>query len=226
MPVTEDRSAPYAPPTVIIDIVSRYRNRGLPFPVNAEVLARAGVSESLIPRTLQSLQTLDLIKDNGNPTETLEGLRLAPEGEYKSKLAAWLKSTYAGIFAFFDPAKDDEVRIRDAFRGYNPIRQQDRMVTLFEGLCVDAGLIPKKPSVKKASLTARATGKMSVTARVIKAKPKTSNGLPPAIAGLLESLPAPADGWTAAERAKFLKTFESVLDFCIPTITVKKETAA
>ena len=67
---------------------------------------------------------------------------------------------------------------------------------------------------------------MSVTARVIKAKPKTSNGLPPAIAGLLESLPAPADGWTAAERAKFLKTFESVLDFCIPTITVKKETAA
>ena len=87
MPVTEDRPAPYAPPSAIIDFVSRYRHRNVPFPVTADVLARIGVSQSLIPRTLQALQTLDLINEIGNPTETLEGIRLAPEAEYKKRLS-------------------------------------------------------------------------------------------------------------------------------------------
>jgi hypothetical protein len=53
---------------------------------------------------------------------------------------------------------------------------------------------------------------------------KQGEALPPPIAGLLESLPS--DGWTAADRAKFLKTFESVLDFSIPVVKEKKDTAA
>jgi Family of unknown function (DUF5343) len=224
MPVTEDRPAPYAPPSAIIEIVSRYRSRGLMFPISAEVLARIGISESLIPRTLQSLQTLDLFNDAGNPTETLEGIRLAPEAEYKKRLADWLKSAYAGIFVIVDPTKDGSVRIRDAFRGYNPVGQQERMVTLFEGLCAEAGLVPEKPSAKKVAII-RSSSKASVPVR-LKAKPKISGALPPAIAGLLESLPASSDGWTDADRAKFLKTFESVLDFSIPIIKEKKETAA
>jgi septal ring-binding cell division protein DamX len=222
MSVTEDRPAPYATTSSIIDIVSRYRNRGLPFPVTAEVLARAGISDSLIPRTMQSLQTLDLINDAGNPTETLEGIRLAPEAEYKTCLANWLKGTYAGIFAFVDPSKDDGIRIRDAFRGYKPIGQQDRMVALFEGLCAEAGLINSKPATPRpASATPRprTTTSASTTVRAaLKPKAKTSSAseLPAALAGLLASLPAEGNGWTAATRKKFLTTFESVLDFCFP----------
>ncbi len=60
MAVTQEKPAPYAPASAILDIVSRYRNRGLVFPVNADVLARVGISDSLIPRTLQALQVLDL----------------------------------------------------------------------------------------------------------------------------------------------------------------------
>jgi len=228
MPVTEDRPAPYAPPSAVIEIVTRYRKRGLPFPVNADVLARIGISESLIPRTLQSLQTLDLFNDIGNPTETLEGIRLAPEAEYKNRLADWLKGTYAGIFAIVDPTKDEPVRIRDAFRGYNPVGQQDRMVILFEGLCAEAGLVapkvaaPQRPRVHQATVKIRSTSKVS-------AKPSSSKGspeLPPAIGGLLASIPPASEGWTAAERSKFLKTFESVLDFAIPIVKEKKDTAA
>jgi Family of unknown function (DUF5343) len=231
MPVTEDRPAPYATTSSILDILGRYRNRGLPFPVTAEVLARAGISESLIPRTLQSLQTLDLINDAGNPTEVLEGLRLAPEGEYKSRLAAWLRGTYAGIFAFVDPLQDDGVRIRDAFRGYVPIGQQDRMVALFEGLCTEAGLIaPKaKPTPRAAGAAPRpraapssASTPSSVRAGK-KAKPSAHGGLPPALTGLLESLPSGDDGWSQAERDKFYSTFGTVLDFCIPIRTKQKE---
>ncbi len=229
MAVTENRPAPYAPPSAISDFISRYRHRNVPFPVNAEVLARIGISESLTARTLHSLQTLDLINEAGNPTDTLEGIRLAPEAEYKARLADWLKGAYAGVFAIVDPTKDGPVRIRDAFRGYNPRGQQDRMVILFEGLCAEAGLIPEKSSAIKAKPVIRAA--VGIATSRAKATPKVagsraSGGLPPAIAGLLESLPSPNDGWTAADRAKFLKTFESVLDFSIPITKEKKETAA
>ena len=40
--------------------------------------------------------------------------------------------------------------------------------------------------------------------------------IPPAIAGLLESLPPEGEGWTKAQREKFMVTFGSVLDFVIP----------
>jgi hypothetical protein len=146
MAVTQDKPVPYAAPTSILEIVSRRRHRGLPNPINADVLGRASIPPSLIPRTLQALQTLDLIDEEGNPTPTFEAIRKAPEAEYKRSLEDWLKGAYAEVFAFVDPATDDEVRIRDAFRSYNPAGQQDRMVTLFQGLCVAAGLAPDKPS--------------------------------------------------------------------------------
>ncbi len=104
---------------------------------------------------MQALQTLDLFKENGNPTETLEGIRLAPEAEYKKRLEDWIKGAYADVFAFVDPAVDDDTRIRDAFRNYQPIAQQPRMVTLFKGLCAAAGLIGDKPRAPRAPAPAR-----------------------------------------------------------------------
>lgn len=144
MPVTPDASAPYAPASAVLDIVARYRTKGLPAPIDAEVLSRAGVSRSLIARTLYTLQVLDLIDDKGNPTDTLKSLRLAPEAEYKQCLAKWLKSAYADVLQFVDPETADEVSIRDAFRSYDPVGQQPRMVTLFIGLFAAAGIGPEK----------------------------------------------------------------------------------
>jgi hypothetical protein len=230
MPVTADKSAPYAPPSAVLDIVARYRNRGLPFPVNSDVLARAGISDSLIPRTLLALQTLDLIQDNGNPTETLEGLRLAAAAEFKNRLGDWLKSAYAEVFAFVDPSTDDETRIRDAFRSYQPVGQQNRMVTLFQGLCTAAGLIGDKPAAaprpsphRTRKVIAPATAR-SPQKPIAKSQTKDPIALPPALSGLLESLPLPSDGWTQAERAKFLVTFQAVLDFCIPVVEASATT--
>src|SRR5688572_6029743 len=118
MAVTPDRPGPYAPAKAVLDIMARYRSRGLPPPIDADVLGRVGIPYSLIPRTLQALQALDLIDETGKPTPTFEGLRLAPEAEYPQRLADWLKGAYADVFAFVDPAKDDPARIRDAFRNY------------------------------------------------------------------------------------------------------------
>lgn len=144
MPVTSDAPAPYAPASAVLDIVARHRAKGLPSPINSEVLGRAGVSKSLIPRTLYALQALDLIDDKGNPTDTLESLRLAPEAEYKQHLGQWVTGAYADVLQFIDPEKADEVAIRDAFRSYNPVAQQPRMVTLFVGLFAAAGVRPDK----------------------------------------------------------------------------------
>jgi hypothetical protein len=224
MPVTADKPAPYAPPTAVLDLIDRYRNRGMQTPLNSDVLGRAGVSESLIARTLQTLSTLDLIDEAGKPTPTFEAIRLAPEAEYKIKLEEWLKGAYADVFSFVDPVIDDETRIRDAFRTYQPVGQQGRMVTLFMGLCAAAGLAPDKalqprPASRPRPVQPAAVKRTTPKPAAIKspAAPTTS-GIPAALAGLLTSLPTGQRGWTQEQRDKFVTTFGAVLDFCFPII--------
>lgn len=232
MPVTPDQPAPYAPASAVLALIERHRNKGLPSPVDNEVLGRAGISPSLIPRTLYALQTLDLIDDEGRPTKVFEGIRLAPEAEYKQRLAEWLSSAYADALQFVDPSKDDEVKVRDSFRTYKPVGQQDRMVTLFLGLFVGAGVAPEKgrqpprnqPPKKTRTLPpapklARAEGSQKPAAPVVSRGEATSGSLPPAIAGLLASLPTVGDGWTKVERDRFVVTFGAVLDFCFPVVS-------
>ncbi|UPT61714.1 MAG: DUF5343 domain-containing protein [Hyphomonadaceae bacterium JAD_PAG50586_4] len=149
MAVTTTAPAPYAPPSAVLEVINRHRARGLPAPITQEVLGRAGISESLIPRTLQALQSLDLINENGMPSPTLEGLRLAPEHEFKARIAEWLNGAYADVLQFIDPATASDTDVRDAFRSYNPIGQQGRMVTLFQGLYAAAGIGSERQSAPR-----------------------------------------------------------------------------
>ena len=230
MPVTSDRPGPYAPPSAILEVINRRRDRGLTAPINAEVLARAGVSQSLIPRTLQSLETLDLIDSDGQPTATFEALRLAPTPELQKRLQEWLKSAYADVFSFVDPSQDDEVKITDAFRPYQPAGMQRRMVILFRDLCTAAGLAPQKQAAAPKPQSPRATfspkaraSAEQIVKKMTRAQHRStpaamaeSTGLPAPLAGLLAKLPPDGAGWTQPRRDSFVKTFEAVLDFCFP----------
>lgn len=234
MAVTTDQPAPYAPASAILDLIERHRNRGLPPVVDIEVLLRAGVSDSLAPRTMQALKTLDLLTDDGRPSEVLEGIRLAPTAEYQQRLAEWLKTAYADALTYVDPATDDEVAIRDAFRQYTPTGQQGRMVTLFMGLFTAAGVMPSrarqpgkkdpasapksKPKFSASTSNGRARPTSATTVRVNTDKGVSSGALPPAISGLLTSLPSDGDGWTQERRDRFLATFGAVIDFCFPIV--------
>ena len=224
MPVTANTPSPYAPASAILDLIGRHRSHGLFIrgPVTAEVLGRAGISDSLIPRTLQALQSLDLIDEAGMPTQVFEGIRLAPEAEYKKRLEDWLKGAYADVFSFVDPLKDDETRIRDAFRSYQPVGQQGRMVTLFTGLCTAAGLVAEKKSHRPAASATFTPRQRTVAKRFVaerfKDAPRHPSSLPAPLAGLLENLPAEGDVWTKEEREKFMATFGTVLDFCFPIV--------
>ena len=235
MPITIDKSAPYAPPSAIADIVTRYRDRGLPTPVTSDVLARIGVTDSLLARTLQALQTLDLIDEAGNPTPTLEGIRTAPEAELKPKLAEWLNAAYAEIVSVANPASDDDTKVRDAFRTFNPVGQQDRMVTLFLHLYRWAGIRtdiasaqrPERAPIKQVKVGLRLTPKNRPNSEVHQSPQKLApNGqLHPALAGLLASLPSSNNGWSKLKRDAFLRSFEAVIDFVVPVSNLEEQDA-
>ena len=225
MPVTPDQPAPYAPASAILELIERHRNRGLPPVVDADVLFRAGISDSLVPRTLQALKALDLLTDDGRPSDVFEGIRLAPTGEYQQRLVEWLNSAYAAALSYIDPATDDEIAIRDAFRKYIPTGQQPRMVTLFMGLFTAAGVMPprqKQAPQRKSPIGSGASKPVKnrpnapippVTKSVSSQFQGTLGGLPPAIAGLLATLPPEGGVWTQQRRDQFLATLGAVLDY-------------
>ena len=224
MPVTQNGSAPYAPAKAILGIIDRYRNKGMPAAIDSETLARSGIADSLIPRTLQALVALDLIDNDYKPTETLEGLRLAPENEFQDRLAEWLRGAYADALNFVD-ADASQTEIRDAFRSYNPVGQQPRMVALFTGLLTAAGLRdkPEKQAASSGSPAPRkarySTERRSSTGRTPPPRiPRHDDNLNPAITGFLHNLPTGDDGWTKEKRDQFMTAFGTVLDFCIPIV--------
>ena len=224
MAVTIGSPAPYTAPSAIIEVVERYRSKGLPTPVNAEVLDRAGVAESLIPRTLQALRALDLIDAEGKPTSIMDGLRKAPEAEYKTRLVEWLNGAYADALQFIDPATATETEIQDAFRHYEPFGQLRRMVILFSALYAHAGIGPERAKAARKATPASKPKAATVQRETQRRDPPPNkptppappSGLHPALAGLLASLPAQGDSWTKEERDSFYATFGAVLNFCFP----------
>lgn len=225
MPIRSGGTAPYGPPAAVLTVINGFRDRGLATPFTHEVLLRAGINDSIVPRTLKSLEGLDLIDKDGAPTQQMEGLRRATTDDFPARLEEVVRSVYAEVFQFTDPAKDDATRVADAFRAYEPVGQRSRMVTLFMGLCEAAGIVEKKPRatvVTTGTARVRPTRPASPTARPASVGPRArvrneENGLiPAAITGLLASLPQEGEGWTKDRRDAFIKTFGSVLDFCYP----------
>lgn len=250
MPI--NKQAPYAPAKAVLSIIDRFRNRGLQAPIDLEVLVRAGVSDSLAPRTLQALKLLDLIDEAGNPTDTFEALRLARGEEYQQRFAEFLRGAYSDVFQYVDPAEDDEESVRDAFRAYEPRGQQGRMVSLFLAMAEHAGLRDparftggnggRPPTSRRATAPAprprpaRATPERETPPPAYSPPPPPSGygqaggvgrsaaeGLPPAVAGLLASLPAEGEAWTQTKRDRFLATFSAVLDFVYPVVPEEQQ---
>jgi hypothetical protein len=231
MPLGTGETAPYAPPATVLQVINAFRDRGLSTPITPDVLLRASINESIVPRTLKSLEGLELLDEAGNPTPAMEGLRRASSEDFKKRLEELVRGVYAEIFKFTDPAKDDLGRISDAFRAFNPIGQRGRMVTLFMGLCEAAGIIPagtrKAPTVsptgkpiKPKSMQERfaATRERVANERAaLRGSMRSDNGtVPEPLLGLLRALPSNGGGWPKARRDDWLKLFGMTLDFTVP----------
>lgn len=193
------------------------------------MLSRVGVSLSLIPRTLQTLQVLDLIDSAGTPSSNLETFRLASDADLPRRLQDWLMLSYADILKSVHPATSSEAAIRAAFAVYKPAGQQTRMIRLFMELFKAAGVAPPsggarhRPAVPVGARRQTWSRKIEdKPAHVVAAAPlPTGKLMPPALVGLLSGPPADGESWTQDQRDAFLRTFGTVLDYCFPPAPVK-----
>jgi hypothetical protein len=222
MSIDRNGNAPYASPKNILDVIERYRHRGLRMPFSLDLLGQVGVPDGAAPRTLQALRLLDLIDEEGQPTEALEEVKLASEEEYAGRLGQIVRAAYHDVFSVVDPATDSATAVRDAFRFYKPDSQQMRMVTLFLALCEEAAIIEKGPKRrgrgKKAASTKPTAPRQEVPRRETvheQLKPPlttpTPNGLHPLLVGVIQELP-PTGEWTTAKRERWLAAMTSAVD--------------
>jgi len=223
MAIEPDGSAPYASSKSVVALIEGYRDKGYSTPFTPAVLAKAGVEESLINRTIATLKMLDLIEEDGSPTEQFEALKLARgDDEYKKRLAAWLTDVYAPILAYWNPATDPLNDLAHAFRGYKPEGQRLRMVSLMSALFKYAGIIEQGTStakvskpVKRAPTKKSPSGNSGSGARSGKVNDNSANNgngasnnfspgdLPPSVAGLIQELPKNRI-WTSTDRDDWL----------------------
>jgi hypothetical protein len=230
MPLEAGGNAPYAPAPAVLDVIKRYRDRGLTIPFTTDILIRAGVTDSLAPRTLQALRLLELVNDDGQPTEALDALAKAPtESEYQERFASLIRGVYAEVFAFVDPAEEGQERIRGAFRGFTPRGQQERMVRLFLGLAAHAGIIPESAARVASTETAtrrdpvrRETRPRPAVRRAKVTVTGAPDGLPPVLAGLLNELVTIGQSWNAEQHDRWLTAFQSMVDYSYPVRSVSE----
>lgn len=222
--------APYAPFAPILLVIDRFRERGLQTPFTGEVLIKAGVSDSLAPRVLQSLKLLELIDDDGEPGSVLKDYARLPGGEARDALRAQVKDLYAPVFAFADPATDSPDRIRDAFRGFVPRGQQERMVSLFLAMCAHLELAPetvRRPhgprparTISHRKLSGRGPNGRAGRVELMPISQITATSLaaelPEAVQGLLRELAVIGPAWTAERRDQFMAAFSAVISFSYP----------
>lgn len=231
--IQRNGNAPYAPAATVLELIERFRNHGLTVPFDLEVMQKAGVTESLAPRVLQALKLLDLVDESGQPTPNFIGLQEAPSTEYQETLAQVVRTAYRDVLAFTNPATDSLELVEDAFRGYRPLGQRARMVSLFMGLCQAAGIVEGPPR-RSTSRTHRAPGSPSPVFRRVTPPQRSvrnprrmsgitglSTGLPPAIVALINDLPTRAQAWTEAERATFLAGFHATVEIYYPVVSEK-----
>jgi hypothetical protein len=232
MAIEPGSSAPYAPPKHVLGVLGRYRHKGLATPFSKELFERLGVPDAYANRTLRAFRLLDLVGEDGEPTEALRALRLAREEEYQPRLEQVIRTAYQPVFEVADPATDGEQAVLDAFRHFEPAAQRHRMVTLFLALCEEAGIIaqgqgPKKrgrastnggaaPPRAKAKVRAEREGK-TLTPPPPPLAPPPSEGDPardPAIVGIMARLPRGLR-WSETDRAKWFRAMEAAVDLLI-----------
>ncbi|MBI2855253.1 MAG: DUF5343 domain-containing protein [Chloroflexi bacterium] len=148
LPETESLFRPYAPPANMQALLHRLRRMNMPPRITRELLKGVGISENIVPRVSSTLRFLGLTNENDEPTEIFRGLAGSTEDEYRQLLEKTVHRAYAEEFQSVDPRVDPQERIMNAFQRYIPRSQHGRQVTLFLGLCREAGIatldVPRK----------------------------------------------------------------------------------
>ncbi len=227
--------APYASAGNVMDVILRKRDRGLPSPITPTTLETISIPTGNVSRTLQALNFLGLMDEDGTQTEQFNRLAQAGEtgNEYQSVLGETVRKSYERVFAIVDPAQDDEIAIRDAFRQFEPESQRARMVALFLGLCEQAGIVPPKTKQqttddKKTSRTPAQRTRSRSTQKATRQPSNNANDVSPRrnvdedaeyrlVFAVMQQLPSDRQ-WSAERRQKWLAAVEAAVDLMVDVV--------
>jgi hypothetical protein len=151
--------APYAPAPGVITVLDRYRDTGLGgAKITPDLVKRMSIGATVADRVVDTLTLLDLIGDDGTPTDTFKAFKAASSESYLDVFRQVLLNAYKPVFDILGEDLVDKTitDIEDAFRTYRPESLRSRMVTLFLGLCRYAGMeVPGRRSPGAAQATPR-----------------------------------------------------------------------
>ncbi|HEU0074416.1 MAG TPA: DUF5343 domain-containing protein [Dehalococcoidia bacterium] len=222
---------PYAPPATVLAVIRRMHERGLPEHIDDSTLAVAGVPDSLFQRVIAALRFLGLVDESNRRTDLFTRLGRATTEEYPELLSEVVRAAYAPIFEFgIDPAQDNEQRIVDAFRRYEPSGQRVSMARLFRGLCQEAGLAPQEAAAPRQP---RNTPPRQRAPRQDRAPVRQQDTPSPApdradlrpIHQMVDSLPYEG-WWTQDRRERWLRGLEALIDWAIEVKDAPPQPAA
>jgi uncharacterized protein DUF5343 len=229
MPKPSDKFAPYASFGNINIILKKIRKGWTPAQIDPGDLERVGITKSNLSRVMATLEFLGLIFDAGTTNETTwKAIATATEAEYPQVLEGILRSAYSNIFELYpDPSEANDVQLTNAFRKNEPLAQLGRMVSLFRGLCQEAGLITGEPLTRdrKSSEKQSKNGneKKAEIEKVKEIVPERINlalkwykDLEPLMSRLPKSeRPDEKPKWTLDEKQRWFAALQAMLDYLI-----------
>jgi hypothetical protein len=133
------RMAPYVAVGALSEFLDRIKSINLPSEITTSALEKIGISKSNALALVSALRFLDLVKDDGTPTDKLRSLQASGD-EFKANLESVVRSAYTDLFSLLDPTKDDREHLRNYFaRAYSPATA-DKATSLFLDVCDEAGI--------------------------------------------------------------------------------------
>lgn len=168
---------PYGPPSSVNAVLRRLHGKNIPERITREVLRDTGVSANIVPRIFATLRFLKLTDHNDRPTDSLRALASSTNPGYKRFLEKTVRDAYKEVFEEIDPGGALQDQIEEVFGRYSPTSQHSRQVTLFLGLCKEAGIqtldpprerrmLERAPSSRAARATPQQAQRGTRTARV------------------------------------------------------------
>lgn len=228
-------TAPYAAADSIIKVLERYRSTTFGGgPVTPAIVQKLQMGEEVSRRVVLSLRQLELIDDEGMPTEALKAFERAPTDQYRSVLATHLRGVYAPVFAVLgsDISAATPIEVEDQFRELTPKTLRGRMARCFLGLCAYAGITETAAPDKSVSKSTRPAASRPQRANEDKRTPKgrpqgvdliSVKGASEAVSAILSSggaliiaISGKVSDLTTEERSKIFALFDEVKTFGQP----------